>query len=572
MSGGIRLGADALVQGLVEAGVEHVFGLPGDTGVDLYDSLARADASISHVMCRDERHAAIMADVYARCRNKVGVVEVSSGGGATYCVGGLGEPFAASVPLLVISSDIHAGSRDTGALTELDQEKLFSGVTKWTRRVDRADQIPALLAEAITAAISGRPGPVALILPEDVLAENFSVPAPFMDVEICVPAERQRPDPKSVNAVAAKFKNAKKPVIVAGGGVHLSAAYAELALLAETAGAPVATTIHGKGSYPEVGPWSLGVVGANGGRPYANEYLESADFVLFVGTRANATDTNSFTCPPRSTAVAQIDIEAKRAGRNYPGSIPVVGDAQSALADIVARLGTPAARQLDLVDQLQESRRSWRDVATPPVPEGTIHPLTVFRALHNMFESDAVIVADCGTATPYLAAHWETGKAGRGLVVARGHGPMGYAIPGAIGAAVANPGTRVLSVTTDGSLGMACGELETAARRGLPITFVQLTNGSYGWIKMLQHLYHDRRYFGVDLGGVNACAIAEGFGIPATRVNSAKEFERALKRNGDTPSGPCYIEVIVPDMVQLEPPVAPWAAALSGHDTARPVY
>lgn len=569
MDGSVRKGADVLVEGLVDAGVEHVFGLPGDTGVDLYDALARAAPAVRHVLCRDERHAAIMADAYARCRNRLGVIEVSSGGGVTYCVGGLGEPFAASVPILVITSDIHSGSRNSGALTELDQEKLFSSVTKWVRRVDRADDLAPLLREAIVAATSGRPAPVALIVPENVLGEETSIAA--QPVGTGVPGRRPDADPMAVAATAAALSEAERPVIVAGGGVHFSGAYEELSRLAERVGAPVATTIQGKGAYPESHPWSLGVVGGNGGRPYANDYLADADFVLFVATRANATDTNSYECPPRSTAAAQIDIDAERAGRNYPDCIPLVGDARSALADLARAVQQRNHRRSELLDTLDELRRVWRSTASPAPTDGLIHPLVILETLRATFGDDALIVADCGTPTPYLAAHWETTAAGRRLIMPRGHGAMGYAIPGAVGAAMANPGTRIVAITTDGSLAMACGEFESAVRLGLPITFVQLTNGSYGWIKMLQHLYYDQRYFGVDIGAVDAPKIAEGFGVPASRVDTREALQAVLEASINA-AGPVFVEVTIPGMTVLEPPVASWTDALSGVDTARPVY
>lgn len=564
-----RTGADVLVQGLIDAGVECLFGLPGDTGVDLYDALHAARSTLRHVLSRDERHAAIMADAYARCRNTIGVLEVSSGGGATYCIGGLGEPFAASIPLLVISSDIHVASRNSGALTELDQEKLFSSVTKWVRRADRADDLPALLREAIIVATSDRPAPVAIIVPENVLVESTTVSLP--PVRAVLPAHRASADPETIAAVAASLKRAERPAMLVGGGVHASQAYEELAQLAEAAAVPIGTTIHGKGTYPETAPWSLGVVGANGGRPYANDYLASADFVLLVGTRANATDTNSYRSPPRSTTVAQLDIAPDRAARNYPGGTAVVADAKSALAALVAAVGRPTNHRAAIRRRLEELRVSWRNGRAPSARNGAVHPLTVFRTLRATFGADALVVADCGTATPYLAAHWETTTTGRQMIMPRGHGAMGFAIPASVGAAIAKPGTRVVAITTDGSLGMSCGELETAARLGLPITFVQLTNGSFGWIKMLQHLYHDRRYFGVDISRIDSPAIAEGFGVRAWRVDTQRALEAALTASQSS-AGPAFIEVAIPDMTTLEPPVASWTAALSGADTSRPVY
>lgn len=219
MEGQLRTGADALVEGLAAAGVRHVFGLPGDTGMDLYDSFCRVGGSVGHIMCRDERHAAIMADVYARCTSTVGVVEVSSGGGATFCIGGLGEAFAASIPVLVISSDIQANSRNTGALTEIDQEQLFSAVTKWARRAESADDIPELLREAIETAASGRPAPVVLIVPENVLQEKTAVPVGRIDS--LVPAARPPADPQLVAAVAGALLRAERPAIVCGGAASI---------------------------------------------------------------------------------------------------------------------------------------------------------------------------------------------------------------------------------------------------------------------------------------------------------------------------------------------------------------
>jgi acetolactate synthase-1/2/3 large subunit len=196
--------------------------------------------------------------------------------------------------------------------------------------------------------------------------------------------------------------------------------------------------------------------------------------------------------------------------------------------------------------------------------------VAVVTALHEAAGGEAIVVADPGTPTPYVAAYWETTRAGRRIIVPRGHGPMGYAIPAAIGAALAHPGQRIIAFTADGSFAMSCGELETACRLGLPITYVQFTNGSLGWIKMLQHLYLERRYFGVDLGPIDAVMVAQGCGLPAARPATLDELMHTVKRFAQT-DGPAFIDVGVPVEIAAVPPVAPWQAALSG-DSARPVY
>lgn len=567
-------GAEILVESLHRAGVEVVFGLSGDTGVALYDALYHRRDEVRHVMARDERNAAYMADAYARRTNRVGVVEVSSGGGTTYAVGGLGEAFASSVPVLVITSDIHSGSRGTGALTEIDQGLLFAAVTKWRATVSRADEMPSLVAEALASATGGRPAPVCLIVPENVLDEWARVA--FPPASTAVPRERPEAAEGAIRRAAEALQRAERPAIVAGSGVHLSGAWSELARLAETTGIPVATTIHGKGTLSETSPHSLGVVGANGARDYANECLAEADVVLFVGTRANATDTNSYTSPPREgTVVIQNDIDAERAGRNYPGSIALVGDAKAVLQQLISTLpqDEESERRRRLLDWIAERRRTWIDGNSEPrIPDGEdlLDPRDVVRTIRREASDDVLLVADPGTPTPNVAAYWETIEAAREVIVPRGHGPMGYTIPAAIGAALSSPDRRVVGLTADGSFAMAIGELETAVRLQLPIIYVQFSNGSMGWIKMLQHLYMGKRYFDVDLGPIDAVAVARGMGLDAARVTSLEEFSEALRRNLAS-RGPAFIDVPVPDQINLVPPVAPWREALAGK-AGRPVY
>jgi acetolactate synthase I/II/III large subunit len=194
----------------------------------------------------------------------------------------------------------------------------------------------------------------------------------------------------------------------------------------------------------------------------------------------------------------------------------------------------------------------------------------VVRAIHELVPPSTVLVADPGTPTPNVAACYTSQAAGRNVIVPRGHGAMGYAIPAAIGAALARPGELVVGITGDGSFAMSCGELETAARLGVSTVYVQFTNGSLGWIKMLQHLYLDRRYFGVDLGPTDAVAVARGFGLPAVRTNSLDEFVDAFTAFRSV-GGPAFIDVPVPEEIQSVPPVAPWQAALAGR-ADRPVY
>ena len=569
-------GADLLAEALIAAGVDTLFGVPGDTGVAFYDALYTRQDRLRHVLARDERHAGAMADAYARIRNRVGVVEVSSGGGTTYVVGSLGEASAAGVPVLVVASDIHRASRGTGALTEIDQVALFAAVTKWHVVVNRADDIPGAVTEAVAAAVSGRPGPVVVIVPEDVLDESVR-PRPLQaDANAtAVPAARTAAAEDDVRAAARMLTRAVRPVIIAGSGVHSSLAWNELAAVAQRRAIPVATTIHGKGAIADSHPLSIGVVGNNGGRSYANDLAAAADAVLIVGSRANATDTNSWTSPPRQgVPVAQIDVSAERAGHNFHEAAGLTGDARTVLAQLLAHLDPIEQAVLDdRIRDISARRAAWVRRGPPGTSEiraGQLEPARVVTLLNRVLGPDILVLADAGTPTPNVACYWETVNPGRTVIAPRGHGPMGYAIPAAIGACFARPGRLVLSLTADGSLAMSCGELETAARFRLPIFFVQFTNFSLGWIKMLQHLYAERRYFGVDPGPIDAIGVARACGLDGERVTSLARLEELAAGFAADPR-PFYVDIEVPHPIEYTPPVSSWVDALNGN-TARPVY
>lgn len=565
-------GADILVKSLIHAGVAVVFGFPGDTGVALYDALQRHAGQITHVLARDERAAASMADAYARATNQVGVVEASSGGGATFLVGGLGEPWAASVPMLVITSDIHRSSRGSSAITEVDQQKLFSAVTKAQWVVEEPSELAQRVAGAIQLALAGRPGPVSLIIPEDVLDEVGRADwAPTRLGQAARPSPVRAEEERWLSDAAAALRAARRPALLLGSGIHLSRAYDAVRTLAERTGAAVATTIHGKGAFPEAHPLSLGVVGANGARDYANQFLSAADVVLMAGTRANSTDTNGFASPPRQGCeIFHVDIDPERAGRNYPGAHALAADAAAVLEDLCQRAELASRERRGAAERWILAERARFEQQREPPPPGGLSPRDLIDILHQRYGSRAVVVGDAGTPTPYLAAYWVTAGGRREVILPRGHGAMGYALPAAVGLALAEPGRPVIALTTDGSLGMACGELDTIARLRLPILILHLANGSLGWIKALQHFYLDRRYFGVDLKPLDAVKIAEGFGIPAERVATLDAVRRAVAE-ADAGRVPLFLDVPVPEEFDYLPPVAPWTAALVGA-ADRPVY
>src|SRR5256886_2369461 len=273
-------GAEAVVEMLKAHGVEIVFGLCGDTSLPLYDALARLPHGMKHVLTRDERHAAYMADGYARVSGRVGVCEGPSGGGATYLLPGLVEANESSIPVLGINTDIAVSSRGKFTLTELDQRSLMRPLTKWNAVLDRAADIPRTFRQAFEAMTTGRPGAAHIALPYDVQTAPVDAGDVWADPSLGVyPSRRTAPDPEMVALAAKVLRSSKNPLFICGGGAVISRAEAELCELAEKLSAPVATTISGKGAIDERCAHSLGVVGSNGGTPETRAIVDAADVI-----------------------------------------------------------------------------------------------------------------------------------------------------------------------------------------------------------------------------------------------------------------------------------------------------
>jgi acetolactate synthase I/II/III large subunit len=563
-----RTGGQFVVDMLRAYEVRYVFGVPGDTSLALYDALCEAQArgEIAHILAREERAAAYMADVYARVSFRPGVTEAPSGAGATYLAAGLAEAHASSIPVIALTSDIPVSGKDRNVLTALDQPALFAPITKWRTLVERADQIPDVMRHAFRTATSGRPGAAQITLPSDVLAEEASSSLLHAEAPCrAYPAYRTRPDPAAVDEAADCLVRASLPVIVAGGGVVISAAWAELTALAEALGAPVGTSICGKGAIAEDHPLSLGVVGDNGGRPYANALLDRADLILYVGCKTDSVTTEHWKLPARTTAqtIVHLDVDPVEVGRNYPIAAGLVGDARLGLADLLAAVlarGT-SPRPNPLAGLQTEIKAFWAEfedkAASTVVP---IKPQRVIQALARLLPPDAIVVADAGTPTPYTAAYL-CSAAGRHVIIPRGYGGLGYALPGVVGAKLARPQATVVGLIGDGSFGMIAGELETLDRLGLAVTVVQFNNACFGWIKALQEFFQGGRVFGVDFStDTDYAAIARGFGLRSIQVEDPKEVEPAL-RQALASDRPTFVDIQTECETSEVPPVARWQRA-----------
>jgi acetolactate synthase I/II/III large subunit len=559
-------GGEAAVLMLKAHGVKHVFGLCGDTSLPFYDALARLDHGITHILTRDERHAAYMADCYARVSGRVGVCEGPSGGGATCMVPGVIEANESSIPVLAITTDISVSSRGKFTLTELDQEALFRPLARSTRVIDRAAELPAVFRAAFRAMTSGRPGAAHIGLPFDVQCDPVDEADVQGDPALGVfPARRLGPDPRQVAAAAHALASAKEPMFICGGGPVIAGAEAELIALAELLEAPVATTISGQGAIPDDHPLAVGVVGSNGGVIETREIVLGADLVCMVGCRAGSVTTERWRYPkPGAARIVHIDADPAVLGATYPTEVAVLGDARLSLAAILTVLREridqppPRARGRAAVAVAKAAKFATFDELAGS-DERPIRPERVVATLNRLLPDDAVIVADPGTPCPYFSAFYRCSRTGRHFISNRAHGALGYALGGAVGAYFGRPGAKVVSVMGDGSFGFACGELETIVRLGLPITFVVFSNASYGWIKAGQKSGYESRFFSVDFSRTDHARVAEAFGLQAWRVEDPEQLEPTLRKAIEA-GGPTLVDVIAQPLQEARAPVSEWVA------------
>ncbi|MCW8222049.1 thiamine pyrophosphate-binding protein, partial [Verminephrobacter eiseniae] len=557
-------GAEAMVRMLQLNGVKHIFGLCGDTSLPFYDALARLDHGMEHILTRDERSAAYMADAYARVTGKVGVCEGPSGGGATYLLPGLVEANESSIAVLGITSDVPVGSRGKYPLTELDQQALYRPLTKWNARVDRVDQLPGIVRSAFRAMTTGRPGAAHICLPHDVQKHE----ADAQDIwaqpgHDRFPAMRYAADPAEIDTAAARLTAAQSPVIMCGGGLVISGACSELDTLARLLNAPVVTTISGQGSLADTHPLNAGVVGANGGSHATRAILGNADLVLLIGCRAGSTSTEHWTYPSRRIPVLHLDVDPMAIAANYRTDVALVGDARLTLRALNAlvhdRLAQRPRSGADGAAIAAAARAAKHQHFQPLAAslDRPIKPERVVAALNRLLPGNAIVVADPGTPCPYFSAYFNAATPGRQFITNRAQGALGFAMSAGIGAAIGRPDCVVVSVMGDGSFGFTCGEMETMVRRKIPVKMVVFSNGVFGWIKASQKVGYGERYFSVDFDRTDHARVAEAFGLKAWRVQDPAQLDGAIEA-ALRHDGPALIDVISQELQDAATPVSQW--------------
>lgn len=471
---------DALVDILERTGIDACFGVPGGQTMPLYR--VTRGRGFRHVMMRDERNCACAADAYARITGQVGVCDATVGPGVTNLVSGLAEAYASSVPVIALIADVetrleHLRRRSVVA-QGFEQRALMEPVSKWVGRVQTPDMLVDTMAHALRVATTGRPGPVVVEIPEEI----WSAPLSSCDLSGFDPTNSMWPRhriaaPASViDEAIACLLGASRPLILAGGGAMASGAHAEVAAFANEFKIPVATTVNGKGAIDERHTLSLGVVGCFGSVK-ANHALQQADVVLVIGSKFTTFNSFSWRLPHKGQRVIHIDIDGEELNRSIATRVEIVADAKEASAQIL--------------DGLRAAKRTfaWRPDGQPPTQPGTpeddtaVAPEGVVSAINDAVTDKTILVSDASLPSGWTASRYKTPGAGRKFIAPRGLAGIGWSCGAAIGAAVASPrGTRTVVVAGDGSAGYWLGEIETAVRLNLAITFVILNNSGFGWV------------------------------------------------------------------------------------------
>lgn len=565
-------GARTVVEMLMQYQTEVIFGVPGDTSIGLYEALYDVLPKIRHVMARDERSASFMADAYARLSHRPGICECPSGAGPLYAIPGIAEANASSIPVILLTSDIPLSGEGKQTITELNCEKLFETVTKWSYQLKDVNKIPEVVRRAYRIATTGRPGAVHLALPLETQKDAFAGKAVDLYAEgecASYPAYRARGARAVLENLCKILVNSKKPVIIAGGGANHSQAESAVLALAEWLSAPVVTTISGQGIIADNHFLAMGVTGDNGFHPHAHRAIEQGDVLLYVGCKMGSVSTLQWTLPGKYSdkQIVQIDLNPEFLGNNYQNSLSVAGDAKLILGDLLVLIKLESIKKetTEWVGSLNMARDIfWQRSMTAFESNGSpLKPERIISSLNRYLTSTSVVIADAGTPTPYITRFLKLGGNGSRFIIPRAYGGLGYVIPALVGAHYARPEARLVGLFGDGSLGMSAGELETLSRLNIPAVMLHFNNGMFGWIKALQKLHAKEKYYSVDFQPGDMSALAAVYGIKGFHVKSAAELDAALNE-AFKHDGPVFIDIVSESEVADLPPVFSWEKTTSG--------
>lgn len=537
-------GAQCLITALEDAGVETIFGYPGGHALNLYDALYDS-TKIHHVLVRHEQGAVHAADGYARATGKVGCVLVTSGPGATNTVTGIATACMDSIPLVVITGQVPTNMLGSDAFQESDMTGVTLPIVKHSYLVKDAKDLAPTVAEAFHIASTGRPGPVVIDVPSDLAKETGIVYKFPENVRLQSYKPTYRGNAKQVKQATRALKSASRPVIYAGGGIISSHATAELTQLAELMQIPVATTLMGKGCFPEDSELNLGMLGMHG-LPTANLAMRDSDLVFAIGTRFADRSTGRADAFAPNARIIHIDIDPAEIGKNRKANIPIVGDAKTVLASVIDELKKVDAEPA--TKKWLEKIASWKQEYPLSCEKrsGVIRPERLMQLLDKLTKDrDTVFTTEVGQHQMWASQYLHTVRP-RTFISSGGAGTMGFGLPAAMGAQIALPDSRVIVIAGDGSLQMNIQEMATIFGNNLPVKVLLLDNNCLGMVHQMQEYFLDERYSQtLFTGNPDFAKLAEAYGWSALELNDPDKLEEMLKSWLDT-EGPALLWVKIP--------------------------
>ncbi|HWE41058.1 MAG TPA: biosynthetic-type acetolactate synthase large subunit [Gemmatimonadaceae bacterium] len=540
-SGEARTGAQILCEALVRQGVDVIFGIPGGAIMPFYHALPEYADQLRHVLCRHEQGAGHAAEGYARASGRVGVCVATSGPGATNLVTPIADAWMDSSPIVAITGQVGSALLGTDAFQETDIIGITVPITKHSYLVRDPRELPRVIAEAFHIASTGRPGPVLVDVTKD--AQQASV-VPDWNFELDLPGyvdhRRVEPDRAAVERASALLSAAKRPLILAGNGVIQSGATRELLALAERTGIPVITTLHGLGAFPQDHPLSLGMPGMHGW-VHVNRAIQRCDVLLNVGSRFDDRVTGKASTFAPHAAVIHVDVDPSEIGKLVPVTVGIVGDARAVLSSLLESL--PARRDAAPLDDWIAEVGALRATFEPRQayrrrPEtAALQPHDVCAALNAARgrRGPSRVVTDVGQHQMWTAQllDWDEPRT---HITSGGSGTMGFAVPAALGAAIALPDETIWVVVGDGGFQMTNQEIATMAQEGLTNVRIAIVNNGYlGMVRQWQQLFEGRRYSGTPLSGPDFAKLAEAYGVRGITVDTVDAASWAIDEAWDHP-------------------------------------
>lgn len=540
---------ERLVELLVENGVTHVFGVPGGQTLPLYEGIRKFQGRIEHVLMRDERSAGFAADAHARLTGRVGVCDATVGPGATNLVSPLAEAHCSSIPLIAVVADVarkleHRRVRGS-ASQAMEQMEMFRTVSKWQVTVTDPESIDTIFRQALRVATTGRPGPVVLCVPDDVAKAQLEFPRLEGGEEgSFYPRYRSAPGTEQVKTAAGLLREASNPLLLVGGGALIAGCQDQVRDLAEKIGAAVVTSISAKGVIDENHPHVFGVTGTFG-NPVARDVGNEADVVLLVGCKAGQLTTFNYQFPSPGQTVIHLEIDGEEIGRNFPGSVPLLGDAALGLDALLKELDDASDSSSWDFPSWKEKQDDWRAGQIDPERAGEpLRPQPVMGVVNEMLTDHDLVVCDASLASGWAATYLTFEKSGRRLIAPRGLAGLGWGTPAAIGGWLGSQGAkRVIQFAGDGGFSYSMQELEVMKRFQMPVISIIFNNDTLGWIKHVQRDHYDENYFSTDYAHIDFATVARGCGVRGHTVTTLDELRDALQKEVN-PAGPAVIEVI----------------------------